>query len=212
MARVELRDIVRKRRMVHQFTREPVADEMLLRILEVARHAPSAGFSQGFRLGVLAPRARVESFWRVTPPPDELGELDERTATGPPVVVLPFTSKAAYLDRYSAPDKAGFGLQTEEAWPVPFWHVDAGMAIMLILLAAVDEGLGGWYFGIVHGESDLLPELGTPINTHCLEPLQSVTERPTTVGRGGQPSADPAFRWASSSAAATGDLSADVDL
>jgi nitroreductase len=162
MARVELRDIVRKRRMVHQFTREPVADETLLRILEVARHAPSAGFSQGFRLVVLDDPGRVEWFWRVTTPPDELEELDERIATGPPVVVLPFTSKAAYLDRYSAPDKAGFGLQSEEAWPVPFWHVDAGMAIMLILLAAVDEGLGGWYFGIVHGESDLLPELGIP--------------------------------------------------
>jgi nitroreductase len=162
MARVELRDILRKRRMVHQFTREPVAEETLLRILEIARHAPSAGFSQGFRLVVLDDPSRVEWFWRVTTPPDELEELDERIATGPPVVVLPFTSKAAYLDRYSAPDKAGFGLQSEEAWPVPFWHVDAGMAIMLILLAAVDEGLCGWYFGIVHGESDLLPELGIP--------------------------------------------------
>jgi nitroreductase len=162
MARVELRDIVRKRRMVHQFTREPVADETLLHILEIARHAPSAGFSQGLRLVVLDDPGRVEWFWRVTTPPDELLELDDQIATGPPVVVLPFTSKAAYLDRYSAPDKAGFGLQSEEAWPVPFWHVDAGMAIMLILLAVVDEGLGGWYFGIAHGESDLLPGLGIP--------------------------------------------------
>jgi nitroreductase len=162
MARVELRDILRKRRMVHQFTREPVAEETLLRILEIARHAPSAGFSQGFRLVVLDDPSRVEWFWRVTTPPDELEELDERIATGPPVVVLPFTSKAAYLDRYSAPDKAGFGLQSEEAWPVPFWHVDAGMAIMLILLAAVDEGLGGWYFGVVHGETDLRRDLDIP--------------------------------------------------
>lgn len=162
MARVELRDIVRKRRMVHRFTREPVADETLLRILEIARHAPSAGFSQAFRLVVLDDPGRLEWFWRLTTPPDELPELDERIATGPPVIVLPFTSKTVYLDRYSAPDKAGFGLQSEEAWPVPFWHVDAGMAIMLILLAAIDEGLGGWYFGIVQGETDLLAELGVP--------------------------------------------------
>ncbi len=162
MALVELRDIVRKRRMVHRFTREPVADETLLRILEIARHAPSAGFSQGFRLVVLDDRGRLDWFWRVTTPPDEVRELDERIATGPPVIVLPFTSKAVYLERYSAPDKAGFGLQSEEAWPVPFWHVDAGMAIMLVLLAAIDEGLGGWYFGIFHGETDLLSELGVP--------------------------------------------------
>jgi nitroreductase len=162
MASAKLHDIVRKRRMVHRFTREPVADETLVRILEIARHAPSAGFSQGFRLVVLDDPRKLEWFWRVTTPPDELAELDERIATGPPVVVLPFVSKAAYLDRYSAPDKAGFGLQSEEAWPVPFWHVDAGMAIMLILLATVDEGLGGWYFGSCHGENDLLPELRIP--------------------------------------------------
>jgi nitroreductase len=148
--------------MVHRFTRDSVPSETLIRILDTARHAPSAGFSQGFRLVVLDDPGRVEWFWRVTTPPDELSELDERIATGPPVVVLPFVSKAVYLERYSAPDKAGFGMQTEEAWPVPFWLVDAGMAIMLILLAAVDEGLGGWYFGIVQGESDLRHELGIP--------------------------------------------------
>jgi nitroreductase len=148
--------------MVHRFTREPVADETLLHILDIARHAPSAGFSQGFRVVVLDDPARVEWFWRLTTPPDQLSELDERIATGPPVIVLPLVSKAVYLDRYSAPDKAEFGLQTEETWPVPFWHVDAGMAIMLILLAAVDEGLGGWYFGIVQGESELMTELGIP--------------------------------------------------
>jgi hypothetical protein len=111
MPQMELRDIVRKRRMVHRFTREPVSDETLMRILEIARHAPSGGFSQGFRLVVLDDPDRVEWFWRTTTPPDELPDLDEVVGAGPPVVVLPFTSKAAYLDRYSAADKAGFGLQ-----------------------------------------------------------------------------------------------------
>ena len=36
------------------------------------------------------------------------------------------------------------------------------MAIMLILLAAVDEGLGAWYFGITRGQNDVLRELGVP--------------------------------------------------
>jgi len=31
---------------------------------------------------------------------------------------------------------------------VPFWHIDTGMAALLILLTAVDEGLGAVYFGI----------------------------------------------------------------
>ena len=33
-------------------------------------------------------------------------------------------------------------------WPVPFWHVDAGAALMLLLLAAVDEGLAAGVYGI----------------------------------------------------------------
>ena len=37
-----------------------------------------------------------------------------------------------------------------------FRAVMAAMTSMLILLAAVDEGLGGWFFGITHGERALL--------------------------------------------------------
>jgi len=47
-------------------------------------------------------------------------------------------------------------------WPVRFWDIDAAMSAMLMLLAAVDEGLGGWYFGIVHGERRLLDRFGVP--------------------------------------------------
>jgi len=36
------------------------------------------------------------------------------------------------------------------------------MAIMLMLLTAVDEGLGGWLFGIFDGEEQLLSDLGVP--------------------------------------------------
>ena len=31
---------------------------------------------------------------------------------------------------------------------MPYWDVDAGMAALLILLTAVDEGLGACFFGI----------------------------------------------------------------
>jgi nitroreductase len=64
-----------------------------------------------------------------------------------PVIVIPCSSKAAYLDRYAEPDK-GWGDRDEARWPVPFWHIDAGMAALLILQTAVDEGLGACFFGI----------------------------------------------------------------
>ena len=64
-----------------------------------------------------------------------------------PVVIVPLASKAAYLDRYAQPDK-GWTDRSEDRWPVPYWFVDAGMATLLVLQTAVDEGLGARFFGI----------------------------------------------------------------
>src|SRR5579871_3503696 len=44
---MDFTDVVLKRRMVRHFTPEPVAPEVVARMLDLARHAPSAGFTQG---------------------------------------------------------------------------------------------------------------------------------------------------------------------
>ena len=147
--------------MVRKFDQRPLDRELLDRILESARHAPSAGFSQGFNFVVLDQPKLVSRFWAATddpafPNPPDFG------ATAPTVIVLPLADKAAYLERYSRPDKIAFGLTDEARWPVKFWEVDTAMAIMLILLAATDLGVGALYFGITHGEDELLHELGVP--------------------------------------------------
>ena len=64
-----------------------------------------------------------------------------------PVVILALASKAAYLRRYAEKDKGWEDLD-EARWPVPFWHVDVGMASLLMLQTAVDEGLGACFFGV----------------------------------------------------------------
>ena len=158
---MEFREIVRKRRMVHSFDRKPVPRDLLLRVLEVARHAPSAGFSQGFDFVVLDEPQQVEWFWRVTEHPNFPYPAALLEAS-PPCIVLPIANVATYLERYSSPDKAAFGKQTAEAWPMPYWFIDTGMAVMLQLLAAVEDGLGGWFFGLNWGEKELLSELGVP--------------------------------------------------
>jgi nitroreductase len=68
----------------------------------------------------------------------------------------------AYLARYSEPDKQPFCLDDDDQWPVKFWDIDAAMASMIALLAAVDQGLGGWFFGISSGERALLDHFGVP--------------------------------------------------
>ena len=160
---MEFQDVVRKRRMVRRFDQRPVSDEVLRSVLEPARHAPSAGFSQGFDFIVLRTSEEVDWFTRTT---DDLADPEpfpgRDSGVAPPVIVLPFANRAAYLARYSEPDKIQFGMDRAENWPVPFGTVDTSMAMLLILLGAVDAGLGAWYFGITNGENEVRRALGVP--------------------------------------------------
>lgn len=139
---MELQDAIARRRMVRRFTAEPVAAASLDRILANAARGPSAGFSQGQAFLVLTAAADLAAFWEVA------GEAVSPTAQTAPLVIVPMSSKRVYLDRYAEPDK-GWTDRDEARWPVPFWHIDTGMATLLMLLTVVDEGLGAVYFGIV---------------------------------------------------------------
>jgi nitroreductase len=139
---MEFTDVVGHRHMVRSFTDEPVSQESLDQILRNAVRGPSAGFSQGQAFLVLTGKEELKRFWEVA---DAEAAPALRAA---PLVIVPMSSKRVYLDRYARPDK-GWTDRDEKRWPVPFWHIDTGMATLLILLTVVDEGLGALYFGIV---------------------------------------------------------------
>ena len=54
-------------------------------------------------------------------------------------MIVCFSDKTAYLDRYAEPDK-GWTRPDEHRWPVPYWHIDTGMAAMIMLLGAETPG------------------------------------------------------------------------
>jgi nitroreductase len=143
---MEFREVVRRRRMVRRYADRPVDPAVLERALEHALHGPSAGFTQGVALLVLDQPDDVRRFWEATGGAGaDSSWLDGmRTA---PVVVVPLTSREAYLDRYALPDK-GWADRDASRWPVPWWYVDAGMVALLLLQTAVDEGLGACLFGV----------------------------------------------------------------
>ena len=155
---MELQDVVRRRRMVRRFdSSRPVPRELVDRLLSNATRAPSAGFSQGWAFVVLE-GAELERFWSLTTEPGwTIG-----AGMGASHVILPLAHQQAYLDRYSLPDKAGYGMDREEGWPVPYWVVDTAFASMLMLLTAVDAGLDALFFGLFKGEAEVLAELGVP--------------------------------------------------
>lgn len=153
---MEFQDVVRRRRMHRRFDGEPVPPEAVERMLRNAVRAPNAGFSQGWSFVVADDAESRARFWSAATPggsePDtqRSGRDMSRWLAGmrtAPVVILVLTSKDAYLRRYAERDK-GWADRAESRWPVPYWHVDAGMAALLILQTAVDEGLGACFFGV----------------------------------------------------------------
>jgi nitroreductase len=184
---MEFEDVVRRRRMVRSYTDEPVDAAVVDRALRNATRAPSAGFSQGWGFLVLDTRADVDRYWRATA--DSVDDPDRwlRGMMRAPVVVVPCSSKAAYLRRYAEPDK-GWTDQDESRWPVPFWHMDAAMAALLILQTAVDEGLGACFFGIpVDRVAAVRAEFAIP---DAFDPVGAITlgHPATDRGAAGSPS------------------------
>src|SRR5206468_5935567 len=64
-----------------------------------------------------------------------------------PLLVVCLSDKQRYLERYAEPDK-GWTDRDESRWPVPYWDIDTGFAALLMLLTAVDAGLGAVFFGV----------------------------------------------------------------
>jgi nitroreductase len=140
--------------MVRHYEAEPIPRETLERIVATVRRAPSGGFSQGQRLLVVDDPvllAQIASIGGDAP------EGVEPWFGSSPAQIFVMTREADYHERYQRDDKLQDGEEIE--WPVPFWHVDAGAALMLILLAAIDEGLGAAVYGVFPDEAARLREL-----------------------------------------------------
>jgi nitroreductase len=147
-ASMEFRDVVMKRRAVRRFEEGGVDPAIIEGIARLAQRTPSAGFSQGQRLIVVTDREVRRRVARAC------GE-EEYAAQ-----FIPCVSEEIYHRRYREPDKVD-DEGHEIDWPVPYWHVDIGATMMVIMLAAVDAGLASGFAGAFDPVA-LRAELGIP--------------------------------------------------
>jgi nitroreductase len=86
-----------------------------------------------------------------------------------PVHIVVGIREESYHERYRKPDKL-LEDGSEISWHVPWWWVDAGKAIMLLLLAGIDEGLAAGLFGLFPAEHNelLRAELGLPEDVYVV--------------------------------------------
>ena len=135
---------------------------VLERIVVASQRAPSAGFSQGQRLLVVT-EPEVRRRLAALCGEDEMAEAGyDRWISQAPALFIPCVSEALYHARYREQDK----LQEdgrEIDWPVPYWWMDVGCTVMLVLLAAVDEGLAAGFAGTdAGGYVEMRSLLGIP--------------------------------------------------
>lgn len=154
---MEFAEVVRARRMVRAYRPDPVDAEVLRRILDTARRGPSAGYAQGQSFVVVTDAARRAALADLCNEDDYVARGFAPWLSVAPVHVVPCVSRAAYEARYAEPDKAAS--RTPAEWDVPFWWVDGGAALMLLLLAVADEGLAAG-FQALRDEPELRELLG----------------------------------------------------
>jgi nitroreductase len=166
-------------------TSRPVPADVVDRIVGNALRAPSAGFSQGWGFLVLDSPADVARF-RDAVRPEEQPENWFAANVAAPLLIIPHSNKDVYLDRYAQPDK-GFTDRSDAWWPAPYWDIDTGFASLLMLLTAVDAGLGACFFGFpverieAYRAAFGVPAQFTPIGAICVgysnEPPRDLTSR-----------------------------------
>lgn len=142
---MDFAEVLRARRMVRSYRPDPVPEDVLRRIVKVVHRAPSAGFSQGHRLIVITdPELRRK-----------VADLTEQTyldggmkpwISVAPVLIAIGIREESYHERYRQPDKVTDEGEEGE-WPVPFWWFDSGSLLVLLQLAAANEGLATGFFG-----------------------------------------------------------------
>lgn len=148
--------------MTRGFSTQPVDSKLISQIVDLASRAPSAGKTQGWHALVIT-ASDTAKFWDDTLAVEKRESFRWKQLLDAPVIALVFADPLAYVERYSENDKAHTGLgASAEAWPTPYWTVDASFAAMTMLLAAEDAGLGALFFAVFSGEKELRTRLCVP--------------------------------------------------
>lgn len=119
-------EAIRERRSVRSYRNKPVDKEILIRILEAARMAPSGNNRQAYKFVVVTDREKREKLARAA--------YNQSFVAEAPVVI------------------AAVGLTPNKIMEcgIPADPVDVAIALDHITLAAVEEGLGSCWIGAFH--------------------------------------------------------------
>jgi nitroreductase len=163
----DLASLLSSRRMCRDFASAPLDHGVTTRLVDAASRAPSAGNTHGLEFLVLESPSTGD-YWDVTLPPGRREGFRWPGLLQAPLLLLPYVEPAAWARRYSEADKAQSALGEVGSWPLPYWFVDGGAALMAVLLTAEDLGLGALLFGQFRHEEALKERFGVPADRRAL--------------------------------------------
>jgi nitroreductase len=166
---MELAEVVSRRRMIRRYRPDPVDPAVVTDIIDTARRAPSAGFTQAVSFVAVTDAEVRHRMAEICGEPAHVAWGRAPWLSVAPVHIVPCVRRDAYRERYAEPDKAGG--RGPDDWAVPYWWVDGGAAVMLLLLATVDAGLGAGLLDIADRDG-VRAVLGIPAD---VEPIGLVT-------------------------------------
>lgn len=149
--------------MTRAFRDTPVDPSIIDGLLDVARRSPSAGNTASVEFLVLDGPSDTGAYWETTLPTERRASFPWPDLLRAPVLVVPWVDPSAYVARYREDDKSHTGLGASiDGWPVPYWFVDGGAAVMSLLLGAEAEGLGALFFGLFDHEPAIRDRFDVP--------------------------------------------------
>ena len=146
--------------MVRSFDATPVDPDWLDTLCATSMWAPTAGNSAGVRMHTI-PQPILPEYLAVAT--DEQWRRQSRRFEGlsrAGAAVLVTSRPRDYVLRYGEVDKAGSGLDEASAWPIPYWHTDAAMATMALLLLIEEGGYAATMWGNFRHEAEVLEWAG----------------------------------------------------
>ena len=146
--------------MVRSFDGSAVDEKWLDKVCENALWSPTAGNSAGVRIYTVS-KEHVASYFEVATDKEwrESSKRSEALMRCGAVVII--TSRPNdYIARYAEDDKAKSGLSEKDAWPIPYWHTDAAMAAMALLLLIEEAGLQATIWGNFRNDAAVLSWAG----------------------------------------------------
>lgn len=188
---MEFHEVLARRRMVRAYDGRPLERTALDRVLAAGLRAPSAGNTQACSFVAVTSAPARAAVAAVCGEPQAVARGLPRWISTAPALVVPCVRPPAYAERYAEADKRASVAPDDR--DVPWWWVDAGQALVLLLTAAVDEGLAAGLLD-ARDRDGLRDVLAIPAD---VVPLGVVTvghpapDRPSgSVARGNRPRAE----------------------